>query len=329
MSFKDIPGNAGVKKILVKALKKKKLPNSLLLTGPEGVGKKETALTLARALNCLKKTSDACEECIPCRAIAHGNFPDVVVISPEKDILKIDQMRWLKEMAYLKPMAGRKRVFIVDGADKMNEEAANSLLKILEEPPSFSQIILVTSNLQRIVPTITSRCQAFHFSPLRPEEIEKVLLAKGYSAERARILSLLVRGNLEKALTLEWDEVQSQRTEGWNLLLALLKKKDAGAFFDRFSLTQTPHREEFRGILEILASFCRDLLLCIENGDVRLLLNPDFEDGLKEAAQATDSARVQDLLRLVDDTLAGLDRRLNINILMSAFYSFIVEGQHV
>ena len=113
MGFKEVIGNSGVKKILHRALKQKKLPNSLLFAGPEGIGKKQTALVVAKALNCLKKTSDACEECTHCIAINNGNFPDVMVISPAKDVLKIDQMRLLKDTAYLKPMVGYKRVFIV------------------------------------------------------------------------------------------------------------------------------------------------------------------------------------------------------------------------
>ena len=175
MAFEDITGNAGVKRILQRALKRKKIPNSMLFAGPEGVGKTKVALVVAKALNCLKRSSDACEECAHCRAITNRNFPDVMVISPAKEVLKIEQMRFLKEMAYLKPMAGRKRIFIIQEAEKMNEEASNSLLKVLEEPPPFSQIILITSNPYLIIPTIKSRCQSFPFSPISKEEIREVV----------------------------------------------------------------------------------------------------------------------------------------------------------
>lgn len=166
MAFKDILGNSRVKKILRKALQKNKVPNSMLFCGPRGIGKKDMALVLAKAMNCERKKDDACEVCASCKAINAGNFPDVLEISPEKEVIKIDQMRILRKIAYLKPMMGKKRVFVVVDADKMTEEAANSLLKILEEPPLFSYIILVAHNPFMIMSTIKSRCQVLNFSPV-------------------------------------------------------------------------------------------------------------------------------------------------------------------
>ena len=157
MSFSDIVGNGRIKRILGKALERGRLPNSLLFAGPQGVGKIDTALVAAKALNCLTLTADACEACEACTAITKGNHPDVMRIEPEKEILKIEQMRILKEAAYLRPMVGRKRVFIVEREESMNSEAANSLLKVLEEPPAFSHIFLITSNPFIILPTIRSR----------------------------------------------------------------------------------------------------------------------------------------------------------------------------
>ena len=148
MAFQNILGNLRVKTILSKALQRNRVPHSLLFVGPEGVGKMETALVVAKALNCLQKTDDSCEECVSCVAINKKNFPDVMEVSPQKDVIKIEQMRLLKSTAYLKPMVGKKRVFIVTDAEKMREEAANSLLKILEEPPSFSHIFLCTNTIR-------------------------------------------------------------------------------------------------------------------------------------------------------------------------------------
>jgi len=143
MAFQNILGNSRVKAILSKSLQRNRVPHSLLFIGPEGVGKKEMALVVAKALNCQKKTENSCEECTSCVAINKKNFPDVMEVSPQKDVIKIEQMRLLKSTTYLKPMVGKKRVFIITDAEKMSEEASNSLLKILEEPPSFSHIFLL------------------------------------------------------------------------------------------------------------------------------------------------------------------------------------------
>jgi DNA polymerase III delta' subunit len=329
MGFKNVIGNSGVKKILHRALKQKKLPNSILLTGPAGIGKKRTALVVAKAMNCLKKTSDACEECTHCKAINNGNFPDVMVISPVKDVLKIDQMRLLKETAYLKPMSGKKRVFIVIEAEKMNDEASNSLLKILEEPPPFSHIILVTPNPYRIIPTLKSRCQMFQFSPIPKEEIQKALVAKGFQPERAHILSLQVDGNLKQALSLEWDEVQSQRKQAWHLFLALQKREKAAQLLKQFSQPRAVIREELERTLEILASFCRDVILIKEEAEIDFLLNPDFEQDLREVAQSIPLEQAMNFLSKIDFAISALPRNLNVNILVSSIFSNFLEQSHV
>ncbi len=329
MAFKDIIGNSGVKKILGKALKHKKLPNSLLFAGPEGIGKKETALVVAKALNCLKKSADACEDCAHCRAINKGNFPDVMVISPAKDVLKIDQMRLLKDTAYLKPMAGHKRVFLVEEAEKMNDEASNSLLKVLEEPPSFSQIILVTPNPYRIMPTIKSRCQLFTFFPIPREEIQKALVSRGFHHEKAQIVSLLVGGNLKQALSLEWDEVQTQRQQAWHLLLVLLRTAKASPLLKQFSSSRRVEREELEAELEILSSFCRDVILIKEGADIRLLLNPDFKEDLLKVEQMMTFEQAMDFLSRIDLALTGMKKNLNVNILTCAIFSNFLEWDHV
>ncbi len=329
MAFKDIIGNWGVKKILSKALKQKKLSNSLLFAGPEGIGKKETALVVAKALNCLKKSADACEECTHCRAINNGNFPDVMVLSPAKEVLRIDQMRLLKETAYLKPMIGLKRVFIVEEAEKMNEEASNSLLKVLEEPPAFSQMILVTSNPFRIIQTIKSRCQLFMFSPIAKDEIKKALALKGYGEEKARILSLLVNGNLKQALTLEWEEVRALREQAWHLFLALLKEERISPHVEQFSSLRAALKEELEDVFRILSSFCRDVILIKEGADRELLLNPDFEEDLTKMERSLTLEQAMETLSRIDFAITGLKKNLNTNILLHSMFSKFLEWDHV
>jgi len=329
MAFKDIIGNRGVKKILSRALKHKKLSNSLLFAGPEGIGKKETALVVAKALNCLKKSADSCEECLHCKAINNGNFPDVMVLFPAKEVLKIDQMRLLKDTAYLKPMAGQKRVFIVEEAEKMNDEASNSLLKVLEEPPAFSQIILVTSNPHRIIQTIKSRCQLFMFSPIAKDEIERALALKGYGEDKARILSLLVSGNLKQALTLEWEEVQAQREQAWHLFLAFLRKEKASPHMNQFSSSRTIMKEELESVLNILSSFCRDVILIKEGADRDLLLNPDFEEDILKIESSVSLEQAMEILSRIDFAATAIKKNLNVNILLSAMFSNFLEWDHV
>jgi len=330
MSFSDITGNARIKRILTKALQRDRIPNSLLFSGPQGVGKIETALVVAKALNCLNRTDDACETCEACTAVNKGTFPDVMRISPEKDILKIDQMRILKEAAYLRPMVGRKRVFIVDPAEKMNMQASNSLLKILEEPPSFSHVILITSNPFVILPTIKSRCQVLSFSPISRDDIARCLIEHDFSEEKAKILSLLVRGNLKQAMSMDWEEVCAEREETWQLFLSFLHREPPTSFFKEYSARRRGVvEEEIRSTLELLASFSRDLVLIKENADSKLLLNPDFEDLLREEAGSVRLEQILAMLELIEGLLHSLQRNMNIKLFMSSMISDVMGNHHV
>jgi DNA polymerase-3 subunit delta' len=324
MAFKDIAGNSRVKRILRRALQRHRLPNSLLFSGPAGVGKTATAVTVAKALNCKAGKDDACEECESCKAIEAGRFPDVLGIAPEKEVIKIEQMRFIKQMAYLKPFSGTKRVFIVEQAEKMNEESANSLLKVLEEPPSFTHVILVTSNPFLILPTIRSRCQVLGFSNIGREEIERILAEQGYPEEQAKALSIIVGGNLEKAMGLDWNEVREKRQSAWGLFLSLLEEKGSLDFLSDFVFQQrAAAKDDFERTMEMFASFCRDIILIKEHGESRFLLNPDLEEALREAEGRWSLERTQNCLVRTESVLSGLsgNRNLNMNLQAAVYYS--------
>ncbi|MDD8015353.1 MAG: DNA polymerase III subunit delta' [Acidobacteriota bacterium] len=324
MAFKDISGNSHVKKILTLALERKRVPNSLLFWGQDGVGKKRTALTLAKALNCRRKTNDACDDCDHCRAIEDRRFPDVIEIAPEKNVLKIDQIKFIKQIAYLRPLTGEKKVFLVLEAEKMNEDAGNALLKILEEPPLSSHIILITRNLYLILPTIQSRCQILGFSPIRKEETEVILREKGYAEEQAKLISILAEGNLEQALGLEWEAVQAQRKEAWDFLLSLLQGRDSSSFLRRFAYSQRwVVGEDLIQTLKMFSSFFRDFILIKERGDARYLLNPDFESDLRSAEGHISRDQAMDHLRRIDEALLAIPRNMNINLVASSIFSDI------
>jgi len=328
MAFKDILGNNRVKSILKKALQRGRCPNSLLFSGPEGVGKKDIALVVAKAMNCLQLSDDACEECESCKAINNGRFPDVMMFSPPKEIIKIDQMRQLKHAAYLKPMIGKRRVFIVEEAEKMNAEASNSLLKVLEEPPSFSHIILIANNPYLVIPTIKSRCQILSFSPISREDIESVLLEKGFEKEQAKMISLIVRGNMKQAMNLDWEEVQTKRNLALQFFISLLTKENAASFLESFSSTRSLDRLELEQIFDILSSFGRDLILLKEEGDIRFLMNPDYMEEIKRTASLLSHKQVMDFLGKIDYAIYALQKNLNVNLLVASIFSDFMEWKN-
>jgi DNA polymerase-3 subunit delta' len=244
-----------------------------------------------------------------------------MMISAENNVIKIDQMRVLKQTAYLKPMTGKKRFFVVTDADRMNDEASNSLLKVLEEPPSFSHIILITSNPDMIKPTIKSRCQTLNFQPISREDIEKILLEKGFGMGRAKVISLLVRGNLKKALSLDWEEVQSRRAKAWKMLLSLYGEQKVADFLRSYSFSRGQIKEELGELIELLSSFCRDLILIQERGNSKLLMNPDYKDKYVKATEFLTLQRSMDCLEKMDYALYALQKNLNVNLLLTSLFS--------
>jgi DNA polymerase-3 subunit delta' len=328
MAFKDVAGNEGVKKILRLALERGRVPNSLVFAGPEGVGKSALALPLAKALNCAGPTADSCDDCPSCRAIDAGSHPDVMIFTVEVQKVKVEQTALIKQMAYLRPMSGKKRVFIIDDAKDMTPEAANSLLKVLEEPPAFSHLILITDSPHLLLPTIRSRCRTLSFSPIGQEVIEKVLAEREFSPEQARILALLVDGNLDRAQELDWEEVRALKENAWALFEALSSADRPSQFLERFGSVPKAVQEELGRVLEVFSSFARDLLLLGLGGDPALLLNPDLEDRLRQASPSWPAPRLLELLGELDVLLVELGRNMNKGLLATTFFSDFMELRH-
>jgi DNA polymerase-3 subunit delta' len=153
-TFDDIVGHEQPLRLVRSALKEGRLHHSLLFHGPEGVGKRTVALLVAAALNCVRTGgTDTCGACAACHRVGKGLHPDVAVVTLERTMIPIDAIRSLRQEASYRPYEGRRRVFIVDPADRMSIDAQNALLKTLEEPPASSALILVTTRPMHLLPT--------------------------------------------------------------------------------------------------------------------------------------------------------------------------------
>src|SRR5574337_755106 len=223
MPFRDLIGQARAIRFLHRALMTGRIAHAYLFTGPVGVGKPAAALAFAQARTCERVASvefgvssgyptpdtrhptpmDGCGECRACRNIANGLHPDVQIIEPDGATVKIEQIRTLEADAALVPYEAQWKAFILNSAERMTEQAANALLKTLEEPAKDTVFILLTSTVSALLPTIVSRCQIVTFSPLPHGEIEALLGEKGMEASRARLIASLSRGSIERAFSPE------------------------------------------------------------------------------------------------------------------------------
>ncbi|MBD2866013.1 DNA polymerase III subunit delta' [Paenibacillus oceani] len=183
MNFQSIPGQERAKRLLQNGLRLDKLSHAYIFAGPLGSGRKEMARAFVAALFCTRGSDEACGECLECRKLAHGNHPDLTWVEPDGASIKIDQIRTLQQQFAYRSSSSGTKVYVLNEADRMTVQAANSLLKFLEEPQTPSIAILITENGQALLPTIQSRAQWVPFLPLPPDQMKGALLAEGLQAE--------------------------------------------------------------------------------------------------------------------------------------------------
>ena len=215
---------------LKKSIKHGRIAHAYLFEGDKGTGKHELSLWLAKRLFCTDVQEEApCGKCSNCVRIAQGEHPDVIQIEPDGQMIKVDQIRQLQEEFSKSGFESRLKIFILFQADKMNNSAANSLLKFLEEPVGNFLAILETESLGRILPTIQSRCQIIHFSPLSKEKLQEKLQEEGLSKETSRLLSHLTN-SYHKAVEISQDEWFNETKDAVKRWVNYLLKKDPQAF---------------------------------------------------------------------------------------------------
>lgn len=175
LAFEEILGNDKIKKNLEETINTETVSHSYLFMGPEGIGKKKIAIEFAKMILCLSDNKP-CNNCSSCIKFDGGNNPDFRLIEPDGNSIKIAQIREMQERIYEKPIISNKKVFIINDSDKMTEEAQNSLLKTLEEPPEYAVIILIASSESKMLNTIKSRCLKVGFTEIPKEQIREYIL---------------------------------------------------------------------------------------------------------------------------------------------------------
>ncbi len=201
MSFENLIGNEKLKQILETAVKNNNVLHSYMFVGKEGIGKTSFAKEFAKMMLCINQNKKPCNNCKSCMEFNGESHPDFVQIIPEDGkTIKIEQVRFMQEKVQEKPVTSSKKVYLILQAETMTREAANSLLKTLEEPPEYAVIILTTSNESKILTTIKSRCMKLHFEPIPEEKIINYLKQNGIDANITENMLKHCEGSIGKAL---------------------------------------------------------------------------------------------------------------------------------
>lgn len=283
MGFQQISGQDRARALLQTALASSKIAHAYLFAGPSGSGRREMALAFAQALFCERGGNDACDECLECRKVKHGNHPDLHVITPDGATVKIEQIRALqRELSYRSVAAGYK-VYIIEGAETMTVQAGNSLLKFLEEPPSPVVAILISPSAQAVLPTILSRSQLVAFVPGDREALENALTAEGKPRLLARAAVNLASGlNASRKLVEE-----NWFAEIRNVVIQLGRENPtrftASLLYAQQQVFKTELSEHVEILLQLLALWYRDMIYIMTNRHNQMVFSDQAEYLSKQA----------------------------------------------
>lgn len=315
-----VAGQDRAVRLLTKVLEQNKVAHAYLFVGPAGSGKRSVALLLARSLCCRQPGSGSqpCGACVPCRKLAEGNHPEVELLQPEGATHRISDLRNLQARIWRRPAEGPCRVIIIDAAERMQAAAANSLLKILEEPPGHCVFMLLTENAAAVLPTIRSRCQGVVFTPLPAAAIEQVLTTRhGIAPALARSVAALAGGSIGQALRLAADPAVGERRElAQNLLAALPDSDDSACLQAAEALEKRPDLAE---VLLQLQVGLRDLLV------QRCGAGDPVVDGAAAAGPGNLPPRLQaaeltDMFGCVEEARRQLERNANTRLVLDVLF---------
>lgn len=320
MPFSEITGHEHNIKVLQRSIKRGRVHHAYIFSGPEGVGKRLAAVSLAKALNCMEMDGDFCGHCLSCKKIDDGNHPDVKIVGPDGQFIKIDQIRELQHDLQFRPFEGKKRVFIIDSADRMGLPAANSLLKTLEEPPDNSILILVTANIHSLLPTIVSRSLRLSFSSLSIADVERALVEKkGLEAGSAHIIAAITEGSIGKALGEDEGFIIDGRERVFSAFTGLKGKGMVGIFKQAEELAKD---EELAEILRTLKVFYRDMAVSKGGGSI---INTDMSSRIENEAKKLPIEAILDGFCRITETEELLKRNINKQLALEVMMMRLAE----
>jgi DNA polymerase-3 subunit delta' len=309
MRFSDCLGHERTLNIIRANLENNRFSGAYIFSGPEGIGKKMVAKIIAQELNCLDESNRPCENCSSCLKIQKEQHPDLHLIQNKESQIKIEDIREILRQANFRPYEGRSKIFIIDNAHKLNSEAANSLLKVLEEPPKDVLIILITHKPQNIIKTVLSRCRVIKFSPLIRARLETVLI-KNYALDKttAHFLAYYAEGRLGLALRLKDTPLLQEKNKIFDAFVLSSKP------LDRNILGQ--NKEQLQVSLNILASWFRDIYLLKCGLSDQETIHLDRHSDLLKMTSRFSFKHLDEIMLVLSESSLYLERNINSKLLL-------------
>ena len=289
-----------------------------MFQGEEGVGKEALARTFAAGLQCQSESTDKpCKECVSCRQMESGNQPDVIWVTREKASLGVDEIReQLCNTMDIKPFSSPYKIYLVPEAEKMTEAAQNALLKTIEEPPEYGIVILMTSNISALLPTIQSRCLTMEFRPLSTAVVESYVKEHCQVPDyQARASAAFAQGNLGKAMRYAKSEDFIERKDHIISLLRHVEQMDLSEMLAVIKDLGT-RKDEVRDYIDLMVLWYRDVLLFKATKDINQLLFQDEASYISREASHRSYEKIEEILQAFEKAKVRLRANVNFDITM-------------
>lgn len=316
-TFNNIIGHDRIKQHLQAAIEQNKVSHAYIMNGEQGAGKKLTATVFAQALQCEEKDSKPCARCRSCIQAESGNHPDIIWVTHEKYSIGVDDIRkQVNQDIGIKPYIGPYKIYIIDEADKMTEQAQNAILKTIEEPPEYGIVILLVNNINHMLSTILSRCVRLDFKAVKEEEIVKYLMeVHSVPDYMAKLSAQFSQGNIGKAVRYgtsgEFLEIKEE-------VLHLLKYIDDMRITEIIEAVKrlSEHKLKINDCIDLMQLWYRDVLMLKVTNDPNMLLFKDEYHFLLKQTKDSSYEQIETIIKAMDKAKIRLEANVNFDITM-------------
>ncbi len=326
--FRDIVGQEQIKEHLQNALSSGKVSHAYILNGEKSSGKEFIAKVFAMALQCEKDGEEPCQECHSCKQALSRNHPDIIYVTHEKpNTISVDDIRTqVNNDVAIKPYSGPYKVYLVNEAEKMTPQAQNALLKTLEEPPAYAVIVLLTSNVDSLLPTILSRCVVLNMKPVADELVKKYLMEQLQVPDyKAEVCVAFARGNVGKAKALaSSEEFENVKAEALSLLKYIRDMELSEIIAAVKKIME--YKLEINDYLDVLAVWYRDVLLFKATNDVNQMIFREEIQSIRKVAQRSSYEGIETVIEALEKAKRRLDANVNFELTMELLMLTIQES---
>lgn len=314
-SFSEIVGHEQIKEHLQAAIRDDKPFHAYLFQGDVGVGKETMARTFVAGLQCANHGERPCKECVSCHQMESGNQPDVVWVTRERASIGVEEIReQLCNTMDIKPFSSPYKVYIVPEAERMTEAAQNALLKTIEEPPEYGIVLLLTSNISALLPTIQSRCLTMEFRPLSTATVENFLTTRYQVPDYlAKASAAFAQGNLGKAMRYAGSEDFIERKDQILNLLRRVSDMDLSEMMEVIKDLGT-RKDEVRDYIDLMELWYRDVLLYKAAKNVNTLLFREEVTHISKEAEMRSYEKIEEILQAFDKAKIRLRANVSFDV---------------